>query len=122
MGWAESLLQCWEAPAIYAKVQSLSHPHTLPEDPRPVSKESESRNQKALSMEVCGKAGQVWAFPRLTLRLGYWDREGSSSFRTPPTRCRLPVTRTWMAAASRRMLAPLLAVGWLRRLLGGFGG
>lgn len=41
-----------------AKAQSPSHPYTLPraQDPGPVSKNL-SRNHKALSMRVCGKAG-----------------------------------------------------------------
>lgn len=42
----------------------------------------------------------------------YWESVGSSSRRTPPTKCRLPVTRTRMAAASRSSTAPLLATGW----------
>lgn len=48
-----------------AKEQSLSCPYPLPraQDPGPVSKESGSRNQKALSLNVCGKAARVWKVP-----------------------------------------------------------
>lgn len=83
----------------------------------------ESRKQKALNTGVRGETQGRRGRPRLQPHcLGYWDREGSSSFRTPPTRCRLPVTSTWMAAASRSTLAPLPATGWARRPRGGLGG
>lgn len=123
MGQAESLLRwwgLWEAPCcLCQRKERPRYREPLPslhstKSPGPWAspKKSESRNHKALSIRVCGKAD------RCRMVLGYWDIEGSSSFRTPSTRCRLPVTSTWMAAASRRMLAPLLAVGWLRRFLG----
>lgn len=122
VGWAESLLHGRDSgkpPAVSARGRRGQNTESLPSlhstrSPRPWAspKESGSRNHEAPSLRVWrGRWGRT--FP------GYWDIEGSSSFRTPPTRCRLPVTSTWMAAASRRMPAPLLAVGWLRRLLGG---
>lgn len=112
------------------RMSDLSLPPTSPlchcPEPRPLGQSrqnQQSRQQKAPNTGVRektqGRCGRPYLQPHC---LGYWDREGSSSFRTPPTRCRLPVTSTWMAAASRSMLAPLPATGWARRPRGGLGG